>query len=350
MRRNEKDSRQQHATLPNSAGFNHNPMTLTDISRPVTGDLKEFRKFFRNSLRSKNLLLDTAIRYILKRKGKQVRPLLVMLSAGAAGSISRRTYIGATMVELLHTATLVHDDVVDEAAERRGLPSVNSVWNNKTAVLVGDFMLAQGLRIANENREYNFLDITSRAVQRMSEGELMQTRKTRKLDISEEEYFRIISDKTASLISACCEIGAASASDDPAVRRGLQTYGEMVGIAFQIRDDIFDYTSTDAAIGKPTGNDLQERKLTLPLIYTLNKAPRSRARQIIRLIRNDRADDAERVRTVREFVRNGDGIPYAEQTARQYRDNARKAIDFLPDSPSKQALYDFAEFVISRNS
>lgn len=325
-------------------------MTLTDISRPVANDLKEFRKFFRNSLRSKNLLLDTAIRYILKRKGKQVRPLLVMLAAGAAGEVSRRTYIGATMVELLHTATLVHDDVVDEAAERRGLPSINSVWNNKTAVLVGDFMLAQGLRIANENKEYNFLDITSRAVQRMSEGELMQTRKTRKLDISEAEYFRIISDKTASLISACCEIGAVSATDDPAIQKALQNYGEMVGMAFQIRDDIFDYTATDAAIGKPTGNDIQERKLTIPLIYSLNKAPRSEAKKIIRLIRNDRIDATERVRTVHEFVRAGEGIPYAARTAEQFRDNARKSIDFLPDSPSKQALYSFAEFVIARNS
>lgn len=325
-------------------------MTLTDISRPIAADLKEFRKFFRNSLRSKNLLLDTAIRYILKRKGKQVRPLLVMLSAGAAGGVSRRTYIGATMVELLHTATLVHDDVVDEAAERRGLPSVNSVWNNKTAVLVGDFMLAQGLRIANENREYGFLDITSHAVQRMSEGELMQTRKTRKLDIREEEYFRIISDKTASLISACCEIGALSATDDAEILAALRNYGEMVGIAFQIRDDIFDYTATDDAIGKPTGNDLQERKLTLPLIHALNKASRREARGILKLIRGEHVSPAERVRAVREFVRAEDGISYAERTAEAYRDNARRSIEFLPDSSAKQALHDFAEFVISRGS
>lgn len=325
-------------------------MSLTDISRPINSDLKAFRKFFRDALRSKNLLLDTAIRYILKRKGKQVRPMLVLLSASAAGGISRRAYIGATMVELLHTATLVHDDVVDEAAERRGMPSVNSVWNNKTAVLVGDFMLAQGLRIANENQEYGFLNITSRAVQRMSEGELMQTSKTRKLDISEEEYFRIISDKTASLISACCEIGGASASSDPAVSKALQEYGEMVGIAFQIRDDLFDYTSTGKAIGKPTGNDLQEKKLTLPLIYSLNNAARKEAKEIIKLIRNDRANPEERMQTVRGFVQNHGGITYAEQTAQEYKNNAKDALERLPASPAKQGLLDFAEFVINRST
>ena len=325
-------------------------MTLTDISRPISGDLKAFRKFFRDALRSKNLLLDAAIRYVLKRKGKQVRPMLVLLSASAAGGVSRRAYIGATMVELLHTATLVHDDVVDEAAERRGMPSVNSVWNNKTAILVGDYMLAQGLRIANENREYGFLDITSKAVQRMSEGELMQTSKTRKLDIREEEYFRIISDKTASLISACCEIGAASASDDPEVCNALQDFGELVGIAFQIRDDLFDYTSTGDAIGKPTGNDLQEKKLTLPLIYTLNKAPRKEAKEIIKLIRNDRANPDERMKTVRAFVQKEGGLEYAEKTAYEYRDRARKAIEHLPDSPAKRALMDFAGFVVERKA
>lgn len=325
-------------------------MTLSDISRPIDSDLKAFRKFFREALRSKNLLLDTAIRYILKRKGKQVRPLLVLLSASAAGGVSRRSYVGATMVELLHTATLVHDDVVDEAEERRGMPSVNSVWNNKTAVLVGDFMLAQGLRIANENNEYGFLDVTSKAVQRMSEGELRQTNKTRKLDIGEKEYFAIISDKTASLISACCEIGGMSASNDPAVRQALSEFGELVGIAFQIRDDIFDYTSTDSAIGKPTGNDLQEKKLTLPLIYALNKAQRKEAKGIIKLIRNDKDLNDERISRIREFVRAGGGIEYAERTAEEYRDRARGVIGSLPDSAAKDSLLAFADFVIEREA
>ncbi|MEZ4785574.1 MAG: polyprenyl synthetase family protein [Candidatus Kapaibacterium sp.] len=323
---------------------------LSDISRPVDRELKEFRKFFRESLRTDNLLLDTAIRYILKKKGKQVRPLLVLLSAKAAGELSRRSFIGAAMVELLHTATLVHDDVVDEADERRGNPSVNSVWNNKTAVLVGDYLLAQGLRLANENKEFDFLDVTSQTVQRMSQGELMQTRKTRKLDIQENEYFRIISDKTASLIAACCQIGALSATDDPAIQKGLHRYGEMVGIAFQIRDDIFDFTSKGDDIGKPIGNDLQEKKLTLPLIHALNNSSRRDAKRVIRLIRNGTNGNgiAETSNRVREFVGEYEGINYAEKTAHHYRDLARESLTILPDSPATRALHDFAEFVIAR--
>ena len=323
---------------------------LSDIARPVDRELKEFRKFFRDSLRTDNLLLDTAIRYILKKKGKQVRPILVLLAAEAAGKLSRRSYIGGAMVELLHTATLVHDDVVDEADERRGSPSVNSVWNNKTAVLVGDYMLAQGLRLANENGEFGFLDITSKTVQRMSQGELMQTRKTRKLDIQENEYFRIISDKTASLLAACCEIGALSATDDPAIRKGLHRYGEMVGIAFQIRDDIFDFTSNGHDIGKPIGNDIQEKKLTLPLIHALNTSTRRDAKRVIRLIRNGANGHgiAETSLKVREFVGEHEGINYAEKIAHHYRDLARESLAILPDSPATQALHTFAEFVIAR--
>ncbi|MCE2504588.1 MAG: polyprenyl synthetase family protein [Chlorobi bacterium] len=323
-------------------------ITLADITRPVDRQLKEFRKFFRNSLRSNNLLLDTAIRYILKKKGKQVRPILVLLSAAAAGSVSRRSFIGATMVELLHTATLVHDDVVDEADERRGSPSVNSIWNNKTAVLVGDYMLAQGLRIANENNEFGFLDITSQTVQRMSQGELMQTRKTQRLNIQEEEYFRIISDKTASLISACCEIGALSAADDPKVHRSLRRYGELVGMAFQIRDDIFDFTSQGDDIGKPIGNDLKEQKLTLPLIRALSLSSRRDAKRVTRMIRNGDSHKPEMAFTVRHFVVEHDGIAYAEETAERYRDQAREALSILPQSPAREALHDFAEYVITR--
>lgn len=325
-------------------------MKLSDIAQPIQRDLKQFRSFFRQSLRSENLLLDAVIRYVLKKKGKQVRPILVLLSASAAGKVSRRTYVGATLVELLHTATLIHDDVVDEAVERRGVPAVNAIWNNKTAVLVGDFMLAQGLKIANQNGEFQFLDITSTAVQRMSEGELLQTRKTRKLDIREEEYFRIISDKTASLIGACCEIGAVSTSDDHDIRRALRLYGEMVGTAFQIRDDIFDYTSTKDSIGKPTGNDIQEKKLTLPLIHALNGAPRSEARSIVRMIRKGTDADRGVVEKVRAFVESHDGIGYAIRTADDYRDRAKKAIRDLPEGPAHTSLDAFADFVVERNT
>lgn len=323
-------------------------MTLASIAEPISRDLRAFRRFFREELRSDNLLLDTALRYILRRKGKQIRPILVLLSASAAGSVSQRSYVGATLVELLHTATLVHDDVVDEAAERRGLPSLNSVWNNKVAVLVGDYLLAHGLRISNAHGEFRFLDITSRAVQRMSRGELQQTRKTRKLDIGESEYYRIISDKTASLISACCEIGAVSASDAAEVHEGLGAYGEELGLAFQIRDDLFDYTDAGSAIGKPIGNDLQERKLTLPLIHALSRAPRSDSKRILKIVRKGGAAESSAFHEVATFVREHGGVDYALAAARRHRDNARAALHVLPDSPARSSLAQLADFVVER--
>ncbi|MBK8912814.1 MAG: polyprenyl synthetase family protein [Chlorobi bacterium] len=324
-------------------------MDLSTISRPIEPHLKEFRKFFRESMNSKMLLLDTVVRYILRQKGKQVRPILVLLSAEVAGGTTRRAYVGATMVELLHTATLVHDDVVDEADERRGFPSINAVWKNKVAVLVGDYLLSRGLLVAVENKEYEFLGVTSEAVRRMSEGELLQIQKSRKLDIKEEEYFKIISDKTASLISTCCELGARSATDDPAAHHALRTYGEMVGIAFQIRDDIFDYVSTDAAIGKPTGNDLKEKKLTLPLIYSMNNAPRKEAKKILSLIKNGEESRA-RTETVRQFVTQYGGLVYAERTAVEYCERARASIANFRDSEAKRSLLAFVEFALTRSA
>jgi octaprenyl-diphosphate synthase len=324
-------------------------MNLGYIARPVEEHLTEFRKFFRESMRSRMLLLDIVVRYILRQKGKQVRPMLVLLAAEVSGGISRRSYVAAAMVELLHTATLVHDDVVDEAEERRGLPSINAVWKNKVAVLVGDYLLSRGLLVAVENDEFGFLKITSDTVRRMSEGELLQIQKSRRLDIQEEEYYRIISDKTASLIGACCELGAASATDDPDVRAALRSYGEQVGIAFQIRDDIFDYVSTSEAIGKPTGNDLKERKLTLPLIYSINAAPRKEARRIISLIRKGE-DSEERSSTVRDFVTEYGGLVYAEKSAVEYCERARATIAPFPDSPAKHSLLEFIEFALHRNA
>jgi octaprenyl-diphosphate synthase len=324
-------------------------MDLTTIAQPVASHLKEFRRFFRDSMHSKILLLDIVVRYILRQKGKQVRPILVLLSAQVAGGVSRRSYVAATMVELLHTATLVHDDVVDEADERRGFPSINAVWKNKVAVLVGDYLLSRGLLVAVDYDEYGFLKITSDAVKRMSEGELLQIQKSRQLDIREEEYFRIISDKTASLIGTCCELGASSATDDPAARKALRDYGEMVGIAFQIRDDIFDYTSTDAAIGKPVGNDLKEKKLTLPLIYSINQAPRKESKSILSLIKKGE-ESQERTRRVREFVTQYGGLVYAEKTAVDYCARAREAIAPFPDSAAKRSLLEFVEFALKRNA
>jgi octaprenyl-diphosphate synthase len=324
-------------------------MDLSAISRPIDPHLKEFRRFFRDSMHSKILLLDIVVRYILRQKGKQVRPILVMLAAEVAGGVSRRSYVAATMVELLHTATLVHDDVVDEADERRSFPSINAVWKNKVAVLVGDYLLSRGLLTAVENDEFEFLKITSDAVRRMSEGELLQIQKSRQLDIREEEYFRIISDKTASLIGTCCALGAASATEDAAARQALRNYGEYVGIAFQIRDDIFDYVSTDAAIGKPVGNDLKERKLTLPLIHSMLQAPRKESKAILKLIKNGKESE-ERSRTVREFVTQYGGLVYAEKTAIEYCARAREAIATFPDSAAKRSLLQFVEFALKRNA
>jgi octaprenyl-diphosphate synthase len=324
-------------------------MDLNTIARPVAGHMKEFRRYFRDSMHSKIFLLDIVVRYILRQKGKQVRPILVLLSAQTVGEITRRTHIAATMVELLHTATLVHDDVVDEADERRGFPSINAVWKNKVAILVGDYLLSRGLLVAIDNEEFGFLKITSTAVKRMSEGELLQIKKSRQLDIQEEEYFRIISDKTASLIGTCCELGASSATDDPVARQALRTYGEMVGIAFQIRDDIFDYTATDAAIGKPVGNDLKEKKLTLPLIYAMNQAPRKESKKILGMIKNG-PESTERTLRVREFVTQYGGLDYAEKTAADYCERARQAIAPFPDSPAKQSLLEFVEFALKRNA
>lgn len=324
-------------------------MDLAHISKPVEGDLKEFRRFFRESMTSRILLLDIVVRYLLRQKGKQVRPMLVLLAAEVAGGVSRRSYVAAAMVELLHTATLVHDDVVDDADERRGLPSINAVWKNKVAILVGDYLLSRGLLVAVEHDEFGFLKITSDTVRRMSEGELLQIQKSRKLDIQEEEYFRIISDKTASLIGACCELGASSATDDPEVRSSLRTYGEMVGIAFQIRDDIFDYASTSTSIGKPTGNDIKERKLTLPLIYAMNMAPRKETRRILSLIRK-KNDLTERPRIIQEFVTQYGGLVYAEKTAIEYCERARLAIARFDDGSAKRSLLEFIEFALKRNA
>lgn len=324
-------------------------MDITTISRPVDDHLREFRRFFRDSMQSKMLLLDTVVRYILRRKGKQARPILVLLSAEAAGGISRRSYVAATMVELLHTATLVHDDVVDEADERRGFPSINAVWKNKVAVLVGDYLLSRGLLVAVEYDEFQFLKITSEAVRRMSEGELLQIQKSRQLNISEREYFQVISDKTASLIGTCCKLGAASASDDPDVTAAFQRYGEMVGIAFQIRDDIFDYVSSDKDIGKPTGNDLKERKLTLPLIHAMNVAPKSETKRIMKIVRRA-SGKPEDVRAIRQFVTDHGGLVYAEKTAIEYCERAREAIAPFPDSDAKRSLLAFVEFALRRSA
>jgi len=319
---------------------------LQHIAGPIQHHLSGFEKVFRESIRSRIGLVDLVTKYIVRTKGKRVRPILVLLSAEACGGVSERTYRGASLVEILHTATLIHDDVVDGADTRRGFASINAVWKNKIAVLMGDYLLARGLLLSLEHDDFAFLKITSTSVRRMSEGELHQIQRSRKLDMDEESYLRIIGDKTASLLSTCCEIGATSATTDPALQTRLREYGENVGLAFQIRDDILDYTGRKSITGKPAGLDLAEKKLTLPLVHALREAPKGRGREILGMIRD--GGKKMDVRAIVSFVEEYGGIRYAETLARKFSAAAVGALDVLPDSPAKRSLTAFADFVVQR--
>lgn len=320
-------------------------MNLNKISEPVTAELKEFENQFRDVLKSKVALIDLITKYILKQKGKKIRPILVLLSAKLCGEINRRTYIAANLVELLHTATLIHDDVVDDAKTRRGIASVNSVWKNKASVLIGDYLLSKGLLISLENNEYDFLQLTSEAVRRMSEGELLQIQKARNFDATEETYFRVISDKTASLIKTCCKLGALSTAKDKSHIEKLGIFGENIGISFQIRDDILDYTGRKKLLGKSTGNDLKEKKFTLPLIVSLKNAPKKRSSEIMKLIKSDRTKKFDEVF---EFVIQYGGVEYAVNKVKEYSDLAKNAISDFENNEVKESLMEFVEFVSTR--
>lgn len=322
------------------------PLDLKTIALPVQHHLETFEKVFRESIRSRVGLVDLVTKYIIRTKGKRVRPLLVLLSAEVCGGVTEKTHRGATLVEILHTATLIHDDVVDEADTRRGFASINAVWKNKIAVLMGDYLLSRGLLLSLEHNDFPFLKITSTSVRRMSEGELHQIQKSRKLDMDESTYLAIIGDKTASLLSTCCEIGATSATPDPERQRRLRDYGELVGLAFQIRDDILDFTGRRSITGKPTGLDLSEKKLTLPLIHALREAPRAEAKEILATIRN--GGKRIKVERVVDFVRSYHGIDYACERARDFSARAVDLLGPFPDSPSKTALRGFASFVVER--
>ncbi len=325
-----------------------NKRKLSEISRPIKIELEQFNALFKNSLKSKVGLVDLVAKYILRQKGKKIRPLLVLLSSKVAGGVTDRSFRGATLVELLHTATLVHDDVVDSAEKRRGLPSINAVWKNKVAVLMGDYLLSRGLLISVEGGDYDFLKIVTQTVKRMSEGELLQISKTRKLDIDEKTYFRIISDKTASLLSTCCEIGAASTTEDKEEIQAMKDFGENLGIAFQIRDDILDFVGSSGIIGKPLGGDIKEKKITLPLIHSLNKANKADTNSILKLIKN--GNEKANVQEVIEFVKKTRGIEYAYEIASSYSAKAKKCLKIFPDSESKLALEALVDFVIDRNN
>lgn len=297
-------------------------------------------------MKTRVMLLDRIMSYIVKRKGKQMRPMFVFLSAGTCGQINESTYRGAALIELLHTATLVHDDVVDEANYRRGFFSINALWKNKVAVLVGDFLLSKGLLLSVENKDFHLLSIVSNAVREMSEGELLQIEKSRKLDITEEVYFQIIRQKTASLIASCCAVGAASSGASDEVVATLRDFGEKIGMAFQIKDDLFDYG--EAEIGKPLGIDIKEKKMTLPLIFALSKAGWLEKRNIIHLIRNN-SHNPKKVNEVIDFVKQSGGIEYANQTMNAYHQGALNLIDNLPDSVYKESLKQLVQFTIERS-
>ena len=285
----------------------------------IAEELATFEQKFAQSVKSQTPLLDRIMKYIIKRKGKQLRPMFVFLSAKLHGPVNESTYRAAAMVELLHTATLVHDDVVDESLERRGFFSVNALWKNKVAVLVGDYLFSKGLLVATEAGDFNHLNILSEAVKQMSEGELMQMEKARKLNLKEDIYFEIIRNKTASLLSSACAVGAWSTSKDEKLTERMKLFGEKTGIAFQIKDDLFDYGNED--IGKPTGNDLKEKKLTLPLIYTLNNVQPTERKKIIYIIKNENKDQ-DKIKFVLQKVIEAGGINYATSKMIQYRDEA----------------------------
>lgn len=322
--------------------------SLDEIRTPIADALKTFDRFFKEAMRSKVGLIDLIARYIIRQKGKRVRPILVLLSAKACGAITDATYRGATLVEILHTATLIHDDVVDDADTRRGLASINAVWKNKVAVLMGDHLLARGLLLALERNDYAFLHSTSTAVKRMTEGELLQIQKSRQLDIDEATYLTIIGNKTASLFSTCTEIGALSATDDPDRQRFLREFGENVGMAFQIRDDLLDYLGKRSIIGKPIGIDIKEKKLTLPLIHALTQAERNDARRVLKIIKNGAKQ--RDVEWVVDFVEEHGGIPYALSKAEEYALRARQNLASLPETDAKESLLMFIDFVTERDS
>lgn len=320
-------------------------MSLEAIKQPIARELDIFEDRFRDAMRSKTPLLDKITWYIVQRKGKQVRPMLVLLSARLFGPINEASYTAASLVELLHTATLVHDDVVDDANERRGFFSINALWKNKIAVLVGDFLLSQGLLLSIRHGEVRLLEIVSQAVRDMAEGELLQMEKARKLDIREDVYFEIIRQKTASLIAAACCAGATSTASDDETRRNMWLFGEKTGMAFQIRDDLFDFGTDN--VGKPLGIDIKEKKMTLPLIYTLSHADRTTRRHILNIVKNH-SEERDKVDEVIHLVRNSGGLQYAQAAMYRYRDEAFALLEKAPESEYRTALRDLVAFVTDR--
>lgn len=320
--------------------------TLSEIKFPVKEELIKFEDHFRESMRSHIALLDKIMYYVVKRKGKQIRPLLVFLTAKMCGKITDTTYVAASLVELLHTASLVHDDVVDDAVKRRGFFSINALWKNKIAVLVGDYLLSRGLLVALENNEFRTLQIFTISVKMMVEGELMQFEKARKLDIKEDVYFDIIKQKTASLIAAACSSGAASAGCNDETIESMRLFGEKIGMAFQIKDDLFDYGDDD--VGKPLGIDIKEKKMTLPLIYSLQKADPAIRKKLINGIKN-KSEDKKFAKEVIEFVKKSGGLEYAKQKMELFQSEAIEILHTLDNSEARDSMEKLVDYITSRN-
>lgn len=319
--------------------------SLTKIKQPIADHIDTFERRFRESMKSKVSLLDKIMYYIVKHKGKQMRPMFVLFSAQLGGEINDKSYRSASFIELLHTATLVHDDVVDDSQKRRGIFSINALWKNKIAVLVGDYLFSKGFLLSLEYKDYFILEIVSEAIKQMSEGELLQMEKARKLDIDEQTYYDIIRQKTATLIAAACSVGLASTTEDAEKLKIIHGFGEKVGMAFQIKDDIFDFGGD--SIGKPTGIDIKEKKMTLPLIISLQNADKATKRHIMKLIKNH-SEDKAKVKEVIEFVWKNGGIEYANQKMIQLQNEAFELLHKFPESTGRTGLEELVRFTIER--
>jgi octaprenyl-diphosphate synthase len=321
-------------------------LSINEIKKPIAAEIDVFEEKFRASMQSSVPLLDRITHYIVKRKGKQIRPMFVFFSASICGGINESTHRGAALVELLHTATLVHDDVVDNSYQRRGFFSINALWKNKIAVLVGDYLLSKGLLLSINNGDFKLLKIVSEAVKQMSEGELLQIEKVRRMDISEDVYYDVIRQKTASLIASCCACGSASAGADEDTVEKMRLFGEKIGIAFQIKDDMFDFGTDD--VGKPLGIDIKEKKVTLPLIYVLNNCATADKKRMINLVKNHN-DDPEKISRIISFVQQNGGLAYAETQMKKYTDEAFAILNTFPEGESRSGLEQLVRFTTERN-
>jgi octaprenyl-diphosphate synthase len=320
--------------------------SIKTILKPFQKDLDTFEEYFKKCMSSNVKIIDQVARYMVKRRGKQLRPTLVLLSTRTEAEPTQSAYLAAVVVELLHTATLVHDDVIDESEIRRGFPTINKIWKNKISILMGDYLLSKSLIIATEIGNIELMNIIANVAKRMSKGELLQIQKSRKLNIIEEEYFQLISDKTASLISACCEIGALTSGASQDKRQVLKEFGENLGIAFQIKDDLLDYQSRTSIIGKPVGNDLKEKKITLPLLYAFQASENGEKKTILKMLKN--GVQRKEIHAIFNFINKYDGLVKAQEKAVHHKDLAITALNNLPSSPARTVLSDLAEFVVNR--